>query len=97
MRQLQRLIEHEDAKSMKVMRRFLEEMKICVPHKREWQGFEEKEREEIEQGKKEQQKEKYVEPNLFDVVVSLVKTRKKYEKKDEEKTKKLLCVVKQIM
>lgn len=67
--QLQRLLEHEDNKSMKVLKKFLEDVKLHVPLKREWQGLEEKELEAAEVKKKERDKEKYVEPNLFDVVV----------------------------
>ncbi len=95
--QLQRLLAHEGNKSMKVLKKFLEDVKLYVPLKREWQGLEEKELEATEAQKKEREKENYIAPNLFDVVVSLVRTRKKYEKKDEESTKKLLRVVKQIM
>lgn len=97
MSQLQRLLDHEDNKSMKVLKKFLEDVKLFVPLKRKWQGLEEKELEQIEVKKKEREKENYREPNLFDVVVALVKTRKTYQKKDEESTKKLLRVVKQIM
>jgi D-serine dehydratase len=67
--QLQKLLDHEDAKSMKVLKRLLEDIKICLPHTREWQGLEEIELAEIERKKKEQEKEKYREPTLFDVIV----------------------------
>lgn len=81
--QIDRLLDHEKRDSMQIIKKILEDITIKVPDdiRTPWKWFEE---------------QALQKKTLFDVVIQLVKTRKAYQKKDEDRTKRLILVVRQI-